>query len=160
VKNTSSRHLFLHPQVQPLVAKLAAGRSAEALLFGKHGYKAEAQNLRRKVHQICAAAGVPSVTTHSLRGWYATSVYQRSLDPSQTAAMLGHSDFGMTEHSYLDPSAAARARVGHVGKLLGLSIRRPAPARSSPTWMNRPWPFWFNNSRRKCLDCRSSARPN
>lgn len=121
VKNsTSKRRLFLHPLIQPLVAKLAAERAAEALLFGKHGYKAEAQNLRTKVHQLCATAGVPRVTTHSLRGWYATSVYQRSLDPSQTAAMLGHSDFGMTERCYLDPSAAARARVGHVGKLLGL----------------------------------------
>ncbi|MFO0577445.1 MAG: tyrosine-type recombinase/integrase [Polyangia bacterium] len=122
VKNaTSKRRLFLHPQIQPLVAKLAAERPAGALLFTEVGFKAESQKLRRKVHEICAAASVPQVTTHSLRGWYATTVYQRSLDPSQTAAMLGHSDFGMTERCYLDPSAAARARVKHIGNLLGLA---------------------------------------
>lgn len=121
VKNVSSnRRLFLHPQLQPLVAALAAGRHAEALLFGRYGYKAEAQSLRKKVHQICKAAKVPKVTTHSLRGWYATSIYRRSLDPSQTAAMLGHSDFRMTERCYLDPSGTAQARVAHVGRLLGL----------------------------------------
>jgi integrase len=121
VKNAGSvRRLFLHRQLQPLVASLAAGRPGEALLFSLGRCRGEAQNLRRKVHQICAAAGVPSVTTHSLRGWYATSVYKRSLDPNQTAAMLGHSDFGMTESCYLDPNTVARARVEHVGRLLGL----------------------------------------
>ena len=121
VKNaTSKRRLFLHPQIQPLVAQLAAARPSGALLFTEAGFKAEAQKLRNKVHALCAEAGVPKVTTHSLRGWYSTTVYQRSLDPSQTAAMLGHSDFGMTERCYLDASAAARARVKHIGNLLGL----------------------------------------
>ena len=90
VKNaTSKRRLFLHPQLQPLVARLAAGRHAEALLFGRYGYKAEAQNLRSKVHEICEAAGVPKVTTHSLRGWYATTVYKRSLDLVQLLPQKG-----------------------------------------------------------------------
>ena len=64
----------------------------------------------REVKRYCAAAGVPVVCAHALRGQFATLAYEAAALPHVVAAALGHRSSETTERHYADPSAVQRAR--------------------------------------------------
>lgn len=70
----------------------------------------------REVKRYCAAAGVPVVCAHALRGQFASLAYEAAAMPHLVAAALGHTSSKMTERHYADPGAvqrgAQRARLG------------------------------------------------
>lgn len=58
------------------------------------------------VHRVCAAAKVPKVTAHAMRGLLATISAERGLAGHLIAATLGHEDERTTMHAYAAPGAA------------------------------------------------------
>lgn len=70
----------------------------------------------REVKRYCAAAAVPVVCAHALRGQFASLAYEAAAMPHLVAAALGHTSSKMTERHYADRGvvqrAAQRARLG------------------------------------------------
>lgn len=119
----AKRELRIAVPLVPYILALVAGRPPHALLFRDAGTKPRTATtvLRKKVHQICRAEGLPIVTTHSFRGLRATLEYKHSRDSGATAELLGHSDFKMTEGAYLDPRIASHTKQEAYADTLGLS---------------------------------------
>lgn len=69
------------------------------------------ESLRRAVHRVCKAVGVPIVTTHALRGTHASISVSQGQAVEEVARRLGHGP-GVTRTAYAtaDSQAAGRAR--------------------------------------------------
>ena len=124
--NQANRRLQILPAVQPYLETLAAGRPRTALLFRHEGSSSETARvlLRRKIMQICQEEGLPTVTTHSFRGLYATSLFRKSRDMTGVAELMGHSDFSQTKSAYLDPRALAQTQSAAAAEALGMKDPR------------------------------------
>lgn len=86
--------------------KLAEGRpSTEQLFMGltKDG-------LRYWTQRLCAAAQLPEVTPHGLRGTNATASMKANPNAHQVAAALGHTSITVTKRHYADEEAVAAAQ--------------------------------------------------
>lgn len=106
-----------HPGVpQPLASLLlehAGDRGPEEWLFAannERGYRS-ATWLRKSVKRVCAAAGVPNVCPHGLRGTWATLTTDAGLGAHVVARELGHTNPAVTRDHYTATGADDRARI-------------------------------------------------
>jgi integrase len=91
------------------------------------------QLLYSAVHRVCAAAEVPRVCAHSLRGLWATAGVRSGALSHAVAAALGHGSFAMTARHYVRPGTIDGARTDGLMQFLDLKEGKPAtdPARLS-----------------------------
>lgn len=92
--------------MRPILVKLAKGRAADDLLFGQHWR----DWVRKWVQRICAAAGVPKVSAHGMRGAHGTLAIQAGATSHLVAAALGHESTTTTEQSYTKREALEEAK--------------------------------------------------
>lgn len=104
------RALEVPAELRPLLAALSRGRPGEAWLFptgkgetGRHWR----DWVRKQVHRICAAAGVPRVSAHGMRGLHATIALELGATGALVAGALGHEDERTTRSSYADAERVA-----------------------------------------------------
>jgi hypothetical protein len=94
------------------IARIGEGWKTEqeggrvALVFGQHWRDWP----REWVERICAAAGVPKVSAHSMRGLHSTLATEAGVTGAVVAASLGHESVSTTTQSYAKPEAVATAR--------------------------------------------------
>jgi integrase len=72
----------------------------------------------KQVKKLCAAAKVPEVTAHGLRGGHASVAVEAGLSPLVVAASLGHASPSMTVAAYAQAEAVQAARQGRVLKVI------------------------------------------
>ena len=111
--------------LRPHLLELARGRGPEDLLIvGFNGQRRRYPTLHKKVQQICRAAGVPVVCTHSLRGCNATFALEAGATSEAVARSLGHGSFEVTKRHYAKADAIGNAQSAALVNVL----TRPALA--------------------------------
>jgi integrase len=116
---TSRRRLRVPAWLQPLLLRQASGKAAADLLFSQDGRKPRPRQFWwRKVHELCAAAGVPAVCPHSLRGLHATLAIEEGASGEAVARALGHTHFEMTAKHYASVDSVANARLARASLAL------------------------------------------
>jgi integrase len=121
----AKRVLALPHFLQPILRELAAGRSRDEHLFGKHWRDWP----RKQTKRICELAGVPAVTAHGLRGLRATLSLLAGDDPDAVARSMGHTSSKLTLGTYAAPGTEARLEDARVEK--ALAGRRAAKSEAS-----------------------------
>lgn len=106
-----NRTVFVPEMVRPFLARLAAGKEPDALIFateegGEHWRDWPAENVRR----ICREAGVREVCAHSMRGLHASLAIEAGMASAAVARSLGHESATTTLTSYATPTAARKAQ--------------------------------------------------
>jgi integrase len=131
----AERFLEIPSLLRPHSLALTKGRLPGAPLFWRTstrtGKARDRHWVLRSVRRICAAAGVPTVCAHSLRGLHSTLAQEAGVTghlvagalvgvpgatpggdvDRQTAAQLGHGSTATTHGHYTAPGAVERARV-------------------------------------------------
>ncbi len=104
----------------PMLLALAASPATSAgHLFAKEsGDPADRHWVSRNVRRLLKAAKVRVVTTHGLRGTYATLADITGTPRREIADAMGHESVSMTKGSYIDPTAAADAQTDRVDAVL------------------------------------------
>jgi len=116
------RTLRVPPILQPYLAELTSGKTAEALIFGQHWR----DWVRKWIRAICEEAKVPLVSAHSMRGLHSTLAMDAGVTGQVVAASLGHESVATTVRSYAKGEAVAGARqVRTLSVLSGTSTARP-----------------------------------
>ena len=82
--------------------------------------------------RICAAAGVPAVCTHSLRGLWATAGVRSGALSHAVAAALGHGSFTVTAKHYVQPGTVDGTRTERLVQMLDLDATKN-PSRPQPS---------------------------
>lgn len=121
------RRLRLPAVLQPLPARLVAGKGSTERLFGPDSNR---RWLRRAVRRICYLANTPIVGPHGLRGTHATLAVQAGVTGDAVARALGHESFAVTTDHYAKPEAVSDARTDLVLNSLrncGTSATVPQP---------------------------------
>lgn len=110
-KTEAGRRTLRVPDVlRPYLQQLAEGKAPEApLLFAEHGEHWRDWP-RKWVQRICAAAKVPAVSAHSMRGLHSTLAMEAGITGAVVAASLGHESVTTTVQSYAKADAVAAAR--------------------------------------------------
>ncbi len=67
--------------------------------------------IRRGVQRVCRAMGLPSITTHSLRGMFATYAVEVGETIEAVGRTLGQRGTATAERHYVNDQAKATARV-------------------------------------------------
>lgn len=112
--DNARRRLEIPEVLRPLLARLADGKAPEVLLFGESpihpGKPLTDAWLWGHVRRICDEAGVPRVSTHSLRGLHSTLALEAGATSTAVAAALGHGSFQVTAKHYAAPGTIERVR--------------------------------------------------
>jgi integrase len=104
-----------------LLMKQASGKQPMDLLFGENRSEPVSYTyLWKRLAKYCAAAGVPKVCPHSLRGLHSTLAIEEGATLGLVASALGHSSFDVTARHYVEPSALINARLRKVQEALAL----------------------------------------
>lgn len=109
--------------LRPFLDRLTVGKEREGYLFpGRYGHGHLARNgVLFAVRRICAAAGVQRVTTHGMRGLFATlAVDDGAAVVEAVAATLGHASSSTTTEHYAAVGSLDRARARKARAKLGL----------------------------------------
>lgn len=133
-KTRNARRFLDVPEVlRARLCALAVRRKADEPLFGlgRNGKLRQRQVFWRAVTDICAAAGIPKVCPHSLRGLWATLGVQTGAVTHAVAASLGHGSFRMTEKHYAQPEVVRGATTANVVGLLRLSDGVESPRQAA-----------------------------
>jgi integrase len=114
-KTDNARRRLEVPEVlRPLLVRLADGKAPEELLFGPspidNAKPLTDAWLWGHVQKLCDEAGVPRVSTHSLRGLHSTLALEAGATSSAVAAALGHGSFQITAKHYAAPGTVERVR--------------------------------------------------
>jgi integrase len=119
--DNARRHLEVPTFLRPYLLRQAASRLPESPLFPSPatGRFYPPQAMHRVVQEICVGAQVPRISTHSLRGLWATLAIGAGASSHAVAAALGHHSFAVTQRHYAQPSAVSNARTARVSPLLG-----------------------------------------
>lgn len=122
-KTDNARRRLEVPEVlRPLLLQLADGKSPLDLLFGTspvhRGKPLSDAWLWDHVRKLCDQAGVPRVSTHSLRGLHSTLALEAGATASAVAAALGHGSFQITAKHYAAPGTLERVRSKAVAQTL------------------------------------------
>lgn len=107
-KTPAGRRTLEVPEVlRPLLLQRAEDKTPDRPLFElSHGVAHDNGWVRRQVHRICKAAGVPTVTAHAMRGLLATIASERGMAGHLIAATLGHESYeNMTRKAYAAPGS-------------------------------------------------------
>jgi integrase len=123
-KTENARRRLQVPEVlRPLLLRLADGKSPAKFLFGTspvHPHKPLTDAwLWTRVQKLCHEAGVPRVSTHSLRGLHSTLALEAGATSIAVAAALGHGSFQITAKHYAAPGTLDRVRSRLVEETLG-----------------------------------------
>jgi len=123
-KTDNARRRLTVPEVlRPLLGGLARGKAPDELLFGASpsgaGKPLTDAWLWGHVQRLCDEAGVPRVSTHSLRGLHSTLALEAGATASAVAAALGHGSFQITAKHYAAPGTIERVRSQVVEQALG-----------------------------------------
>ena len=123
-KTDNARRRLTVPEVlRPLLDRLARGKAPDELLFGASPRGADKPLtdawLWGHVQRLCDEAGVPRVSTHSLRGLHSTLALEAGATASAVAAALGHGSFQITAKHYAAPGTIERVRSQVVEQTLG-----------------------------------------
>lgn len=133
----SRRTLEVPALLRPYLLALAKGRAADAQLISRtvsrrSGKKRDRYWLGHHVERLCDEAGVPVVSTQSLRGLHASVATDAGATSHVVAAALGHSSPAVTHAHYIDGAVARRARtrrvIDKVGPAAALRVVRDEPA--------------------------------
>lgn len=120
--DNARRRLEIPEVLRPCMRRLADGKSPHELLFGEspiHAGKPLTDAwLWGHVRRLCDEAGVPRVSTHSLRGLHSTLAIEAGATSTAVAAALGHGSFQITAKHYAAPGAIERARSKSVEQAL------------------------------------------
>lgn len=120
--DNARRRLEIPEVLQPCLARLADGKSPTELLFGEspiHAGKPLTDAwLWGHVRRLCDEAGVPRVSTHSLRGLHSTLAIEAGATSTAVAAALGHGSFQITAKHYAAPGTIERVRSKTVEQTL------------------------------------------
>lgn len=122
-KTDNARRRLEVPEVlRPLLTRLVDGKGPEELLFGSSpigtGKPLTDAWLWGHVQKLCDEAGVPRVSTHSLRGLHSTLALEAGATSSAVAAALGHGSFQITARHYAAPGTIDRVRSKTVEQTL------------------------------------------
>lgn len=125
------RTLEVPDSLRPWLLMLARGKAPTDRLFGDRDRHWVLYHVRR----MCRAAGVPEVTSHSLRGLHSTIAVDHGATGKIVADQLGHETFAITRQSYVAPGTVERAARRKVSAVLErkpdageLPASAPAPA--------------------------------
>ena len=116
----AKRHLRIPEFLRPHLRELVGNQNQDAYLFvsSLSGKPVRHQLLWAAVQRLCLAAGATAVSTHSLRGLYATLVVESGALSETVASSLGHGSFAMTEKHYAQASSVSNVRTARVDQLL------------------------------------------
>lgn len=129
-KTRNARRRLAVPEIlRPYLLRLAESRGPLDFLFGevRPGTHRSRGVLWKLVRRLCEEAGVPVVTTHSLRGLWATLAVEVGAATHAVAAALGHGSFAVTAKHYAQESAIDGARTQAALGALGLEREVPRP---------------------------------
>ena len=114
-KTEAGRRTLQVPEfLRPHLPGIAKGKSPDTKLFGAHWR----DWVRKWVARICAAAKVPKVTAHGMRGLHSTLAVENGVSAHVVAASLGHESSATTIQSYVKPEAVAGAQQRRVMSVL------------------------------------------
>jgi integrase len=121
--DNARRRLHVPDVLRPLLHRLAEGKAPDDLLFGHSplhpGQPLTDAWLWSRIQKLCKEAGVPRVSTHSLRGLHSTLALEAGATSSAVAAALGHGSFQITAKHYAAPGTVDRMRSRAVEQTLG-----------------------------------------
>ncbi len=69
------------------------------------------EQVRRAVHRVCRAVGLPLVCPHALRGTFASMAIRSGATMEAVAVALGQAGPGVAERHYVTGEAVAQGRV-------------------------------------------------
>jgi len=126
-KTDNARRRLEVPEVlRPPLLRLASGKGPEELLFGpspiRDGKPLTDAWLWGHVQKLCNEAGVPRVSTHSLRGLHSTLALETGATSSAVAAAFGHCSFQITAKHYAAPGTVERVRSKAVEQTLANAV--------------------------------------
>lgn len=105
------RHLDVPGDLAALLQQQARGKLPGAYLFGVSSATGHHTHvwLNRAVERLCAAAGVPRVPPHGLRGTWASIAEEAGAVAHLVSQQLGHSSHAITAAHYVAPGSSERA---------------------------------------------------
>jgi integrase len=114
------RRLEVPEEIQQPLRRLVENKAPHELIFGtsRKGGPRNKGYLWFKVQALCDAAGVPRVSSHSLRGLHSTLALEAGATPHLVAAALGHASFRVTARHYANPSTLLNPRSRRVASAL------------------------------------------
>lgn len=114
------RPVKIPTRLRPVMLDLIDGLAPDAPMFTSErpGKPATRFWVSWHVKRHLKAAKVRVITTHGLRGTFATLATLTSSDRGATAKAMGHTTPTMTERHYIDPQAASDDRIDRVARLL------------------------------------------
>ena len=105
-----------------------AGQPAETLVFRtRNGTPLTTNNIRRRLRDVLAAAGISGVTPHSFRRTVATTI-NRAAGADLAAQLLGHTSTDITLKHYIEPDTDIDTRTATI--LEALTPTGPASQRT------------------------------
>lgn len=117
----SNRPRAITAELQPMVARLAAGRPADEALF-KTPYTADGHHTHRWLQQamvrFCEAAGVPYVCPHALKGMAGTLAAEIGYTADAIATHLSHEETATTMAHYVAPDVVEDAQLSRALKVM------------------------------------------
>jgi integrase len=117
----SNRPRAITAELQPMVARLVAGRPPGEALF-KTPYTTSGHHTHRWLQQamvrFCEAAGVPYVCPHALKGIAGTIQAELGDTSDRIAAHLSHEETATTMAHYVKPAAVEEAQLERALKVM------------------------------------------
>jgi integrase len=125
----SRRTLEVPALLRPYLLALAKGRASDEQLISRtvsrrSGKKRDRYWLGHHVERLCDEAGVPVVSTQSLRGLHASVATDAGATSHVVAAALGHTSPAVTHAHYIDGAITRRARTRRVIDKVGPGAAR------------------------------------
>lgn len=106
---SAARRVQVPEVLRQLLQDAADGRSANVRLLN-NADGGGVKWLLRATHKYCRLAGVPQVTTHSLRGLHSSLAIEAGQSPRSVADTLGHASPKTTLQSYATSASVAAGR--------------------------------------------------
>lgn len=118
VKSDASMvRIEIPPFLRPILADMIAGREGKEWLFGTVRHRTW---VREWVRKICAAAKVPMISTHGLRGTHSSITAAAGTTAHALMQQLGHASESMTfGGAYATQQAIVTGRLKRLTDLLG-----------------------------------------
>lgn len=98
-KNGESRNIYIVEKVKPLIKAIMTNN--KYLFLDNHKNKLSANALRLIFRRLKKELNIDILSPHKLRHYYATNIYNKSLDICLVKELLGHKSVTMTQ-IYLD----------------------------------------------------------
>ena len=129
--DNARRRLAVPDLLRPLLLRVAAGRPPTDYLLGASPH-APARPLSDAwlwghIQLLCKQAGVPRISTHSLRGLHSTLALEAGATADAVAAALGHGSFDITARHYAAPGPVDRIHSKAVAQALQDPSSPPVP---------------------------------